>query len=164
VLGRRRRGSIGSQSALGRSSRSFDELDVVLVGIVDRVTRRMRAARRAGRTITLRLRFGDFSRATRPHTLSYPTAATDTILTVARALLAAAKPLVDTRGITLVGIAVANLDSGSGGLQLELPLERPGRDALDRAVDEVRNRFGPKAVTRASLLRRGTRLSDYLLR
>jgi DNA polymerase-4 len=164
VRARRRRGSIGSQSALGRSSRSFDELDVVLAGIVDRVTRRMRAARRAGRTIVLRLRFGDFSRATRSHTLSHATAATDTILAVARALLAAARPMIETRGITLVGIAVANLDSGSGGLQLELPFDRPGRDALDRALDEVRDRFGPKAVTRASLLRRGTRLSDYLLR
>jgi DNA polymerase IV len=163
VRARRRRGSIGSQSALGRSARSFDELDVVLVGIVDRVTRRMRAARRAGRTIVLRLRFRDFSRATRSHTLSHPTAATDTILAVARALLAAARPMIETRGITLVGIAVANLDSGSGGIQLELPLDRRGRDALDRALDEVRNRFGPKAVTRASLLGRGSRLSDYSL-
>ena len=65
----RRRGSIGSQCALGRSRRSDDAVDAVVLGLVDRVTRRMRAARRIGRTVVLRLRFDDFSRATRSHTL-----------------------------------------------------------------------------------------------
>ena len=65
----RRRGSIGSQRALGRSPRSPEAVDAVVVGLVDRVTRRMRAAGRVGRTVVLRLRFDDFSRATRSHTL-----------------------------------------------------------------------------------------------
>ena len=72
----RRRGSIGSQRALGRSPRSPADLDAVLVGLVDRVTRRMRAAGRVGRTVVLRLRFDDFSRATRSHTLHRATAET----------------------------------------------------------------------------------------
>src|SRR5712691_6361328 len=63
-VGRRRR-SIGSQCALGRSPRSAEAVDAVVVGLVDRVTRRMRAAGRVGRTVVLRLRFDDFSRATR---------------------------------------------------------------------------------------------------
>ncbi|HEY7564940.1 MAG TPA: DNA polymerase IV, partial [Acidimicrobiia bacterium] len=67
VVGRRR-GSIGSQSALGRRKRSAAEIDERLVAIVDRVTRRMRKAERVGRTVTLRLRFDDFTRATRSHT------------------------------------------------------------------------------------------------
>src|SRR5256714_7610735 len=70
-VGRRRR-SIGSQHALGRRRRSPDAIDTVLVSLVDRVTRRLRAARRVGRTVVLRLRFDDFSRATRPPTLSRP--------------------------------------------------------------------------------------------
>ena len=72
----RRRGSIGSQRALGRSPRSPDAIDATLVALVDRVTRRMRAAGRVGRTVVLRLRFRDFSRATRSYTLPRPTAQT----------------------------------------------------------------------------------------
>ena len=66
-VGRRRR-SIGSQRALGRSPKSPEAIDASLVALVDRVTRRMRAAERVGRTVVLRLRFDDFTRATRSHT------------------------------------------------------------------------------------------------
>ncbi len=158
--GRRRR-SIGSQSALGRRPRSAEALDRVLVALVDRVSRRMRAAGRVGRTVTLRLRFGDYSRATRSRTLSRPTAATATILAVARGLLRAARPTIERRGLTLVGITIANLDAGS--VQLELPFPGLGERALDAALDELRERFGPTAVTRASLLGRGARFSPSLM-
>ena len=107
---RRRRRSIGSQRALGRAPRSPQAIDADLVALVDRVTRRMRAASRVGRTVVLRLRFDDFSRATRSHTLPHPTAQTQTILAAARELLAAAMPMIERRGLTLVGVAVANLD------------------------------------------------------
>ena len=150
VEARRRRRSIGSQRALGRRARPPDAIDAVVVGLVDRVTRRMRTARRIGRTVTLRLRFDDFSRATRSHTLRWPTAETRTILTAARGLMEAATPLVEQRGLTLVGIAVANLDDDDT-VQLALPFERPG-GPLDTVVDAVRERFGTSAVTRAVLL------------
>jgi DNA polymerase-4 len=151
-VGRRRR-SIGSQCALGRSRKTPEAVDAVLVSLVDRVTRRMRAAGRAGRTVVLRLRFGDFSRATRSHTLSRPTAHTQTILVTARWLLAGAMPEIERRGLTLVGVAVANLED-DGALQLVLPLDRHSGAALDAALDEVRSRFGSTAVTRAVLLGR----------
>jgi DNA polymerase-4 len=119
----------------------------------------MRAKGRAGRTVVLRLRFGDFTRVTRSHTLPRPTAATETVLATARALLAAARPAIESRGITLVGVAVSGLD---GGAQLELPIDGPDPAALDAVVDQVRERFGPNAVTRAGLLRRGPRLTAWL--
>jgi DNA polymerase-4 len=150
--GRRRR-SVGAQCALGRSAKSPEEIDAVLVGLVDRVTRRLRAARRVGRTVVVRLRFGDFSRATRSHTLARPTAHTHTVLVTARWLLATARPEIERRGLTLVGVAVANLDDDLP-LQLILPLDRYSGTALDAALDEVRERYGPKAVTRAVLLGR----------
>jgi DNA polymerase IV len=150
---RRRRGSIGSQRALGRSPTPFAEIDASLVALVDRVTRRMRVAGRVGRTVVLRLRFDDFSRATRSHTLPYPTASTQTVLDTARALLATAWPLIEQRGITLVGVAVANLGEGRS-LQLALPFDAHSNDALDAALDEVRLRFGSSAVTRAVLVGR----------
>jgi DNA polymerase IV len=159
---RRRRGSIGSQSALGRRRRSWEEIDAILAGIVDRVTRRMRKAGRVGRTVVLRLRFDDFARATRSHTLAGPTARTETILTTARGLLATAAPMIERRGLTLVGISVANLADAST-FQLPLPLGRGDLDALDAAVDEVRERFGAEAVKRAVLLGRDTGWSMPLL-
>jgi DNA polymerase IV len=160
-VGRRRR-SIGSQRALGRSPRSPDDLDAVVIALVERVTRRMRAADRAGRTVVLRLRFDDFSRATRSHTLPWPTAHTHTILATARALLATARPMIERQGITLVGVAVANLDDG-GAIQLTLPFDRHSGLALDAALDDVRGRFGSDAVTRAVLLGRDQGWSVPLL-
>jgi len=160
-VGRRRR-SIGSQHALGRAPRSAAAVDTVVVGLVDRVTRRMRAARRVGRTVVLRLRFGDFSRATRSHTLPQATAHTQTILAAVRWLLATAMPTIERRGLTLVGVAVGNLDD-DGALQLALPLESRSGIALDAALDEVRDRFGSAAVTRAVLLGRHERPSMPLL-
>ena len=162
VQARRRRRSIGSQHALGRGRRTHDDVDAVLLGLVDRVTRRLRAAGRVGRTVVLRLRFDDFSRATRSHTLPGPTARTETILATARALLATAAPLIARRGLTLVGVAVANLDDDTT-LQLPLPFGRRNVDALDAALDELRERFGSTAVTRAVLLGRDTGLSMPLL-
>jgi len=155
----RRRGSIGSQRALGRSPTPFAEIDASLVALVDRVTRRMRVAGRVGRTVVLRLRFDDFSRATRSHTLPYPTASTQTVLDTARGLLAVAWPLIEERGITLVGVAVANLGEGRS-LQLALPFDAHSSDALDAALDEVRLRFGSAAITRAVLVgrRRGVEM------
>ena len=151
VQARRRRGSIGSQRALGRRRRSGEELDTVLVGLVDRVTLRMRKAKRVGRTVVLRLRFDDFTRATRSHTMAGATARTEAILVTARGLLAEARPTIERQGLTLLGISVANLENDDA-VQLALPFDRVG--ALDAALDEVRDRFGSAAVTRAVLLGR----------
>jgi DNA polymerase-4 len=160
-VGRRRR-SIGSQRALGRSPRSPGDLDAVVIALVERVTRRMRAAGRAGRTVVLRLRFDDYSRATRSHTLPWPTAHTDTILATARELLATAMPMIQRQGITMVGVAVGNLDD-SGAIQLTLPFDRHSGGALDAAVDAARERFGTDAVTRAVLLGHDQGLSVPIL-
>ena len=158
----RRRGSIGSQRALGRSPRSLEAVDAVLLGLVDRVTRRMRAAGRIGRTVVLRLRFGDFSRATRSHTLPFATAETGVVLATTRGLLATAVPMIERRGLTLVGVAVANLEDDRA-VQLALPFDRRDAAALDAALDEVRDRFGSNAVTRAVLLGRDQGLTMPML-
>jgi DNA polymerase-4 len=160
VRARRRRRSMGSQRALGRSPRSPDAVEADLAALVDRVTRRMRAAGRVGRTVMLRLRFDDFSRATRSQTLPRATAQTHVIFVTAKELLTTAMPLIRRQGLTLVGVTVSNLDDGSTD-QLELCFEP--QDALDAALDEVRDRFGSAAVTRAVLLGRDQRPSVPLL-
>jgi DNA polymerase IV len=160
-VGRRRR-SIGAQRALGRTRRSPDALDTILVGLVDRLARRLRAARRVCRTVVLRLRFDDFSRATRSHTLSEATAQTRTILATARGLLAMAMPMIESQGLTLVGVALSNLQD-DGAIQLALPFERQRASAIDATIDIVRDRFGSTAITRAVLLGRDQGLTVPLL-
>ncbi len=156
--GRRRR-SVGAQRALGRRRITPAELDAVVIGLVDRITRRMRSAQRTGRTVVLRLRFDDFTRVTRSHTMPRATGSTEPILAAARGLVAAAEPLIAERGITLIGFAVSNIDPG-GAQQLELPLDgaRPETLDLDTAVDRVRRRYGNAVLTRGVLVGRDTGL------
>jgi DNA polymerase-4 len=162
VRPRLRRRSIGSQRALGRRPRATEEIDADLVALVDRVTRRLRASRRVGRTIVLRLRFADFSRATRSHTLRHPTAQTQVVLAVARSLFSAAQPSIELRGLTLVGVAITNLGPDLPR-QLALPLDAEHRELLDGTLDEIRTRFGSAAITRAVLIGRPTGLTMPLL-
>jgi DNA polymerase-4 len=117
---RRGRRSFGAQRALGRGLRSPAELEAALADLAERLARRMERKGRAGRTVVLRLRFGDYTRATRSQTLAHPTGDPGAITAAARELLAAALPLVDRRGITLVGLTVTNLAGEGGGSQLGL--------------------------------------------
>jgi len=157
----RRRASIGSQHAMGWRPKSDADIDASAVAIVDRVTRRMRTAGRVGRTVVLRMRFSDSSRATRSHTLPQPTAQTETILRAVRSLLRSAGPLIDAQGLTLVGVSVANLDN-EDAVQLALPFDNH-TEALDSALDDIHERFGAKALTRATLLGRSTGVQVPLL-
>jgi DNA polymerase IV len=151
VRARRRRRSIGAQRALGRRARAPGELEAALLTLVDRVTRRLRAARRACRTVVLRLRFDDYSRATRSHTIADATSRTSTLLKVARGLLAASSAVIERRGLTLIGIALTSL-CDQNAIQLVLPFDRTS--ALDRTLDELRERFGSGAIGRGALVGR----------
>ena len=146
-----RRRSIGSQRALGRRHRTPEELDTILAGIVDRLGKRLRGASRTCRTVVLRLRFGDYTRATRSHTLARGTDHTPTLLDAARHLLRAALSTVLDRGLTLLGISLTNLD-GEEGMQLALPFGPTSGPELDRTLDSLRTRFGAESVTRAARL------------
>lgn len=151
-----RRRSVGAQRALGRagSRMSAAEVDAVVVNLIDRITARMRAAGRTGRTVVLRLRFEDFSRATRSRTLPWATSSTRPLLKAARQLVADAAPLIAERGLTLVGFAVSGIDR-SGAQQLTLPFDGDGgRLEIDAAIDEVRRRYGKSALTPAVLVGR----------
>jgi DNA polymerase-4 len=164
VRPRRRRRSIGSQSALGRRPRPPEEIASILMGIVDRVTRRLRASRRACRTVILRLRFADFSRCSRSHTVAEPTALTSTIASTACELLAAAQPAIAARGLTLIGITLTNLVSfAPTQLSLDAPPGRRDERRLDATLDRVRDRFGTGSVTRAALVGREQHPSVPLL-
>ncbi|WP_040320195.1 DNA polymerase IV [Aeromicrobium marinum] len=158
--GRRRR-SMGAQHALGSRPRPRAEVETILLGLVDRVTRRLRAADRVGDVVTVRLRFGDFGASTTAHTLARPTAQTAVVLDVARRLLASRWPEVETRGLTLVGVSVGGLDDHAA--QLSLPLDDAPDPELDRTIDAVRERFGAASVRRAGQLDRPERAPQPIL-
>jgi DNA polymerase-4 len=160
VVGRRRR-SIGAQSALGwagsgdpesgRPGPSLDELGVRLMALVDRVARRLRSAHRLCRTVVLRLRFADFARITRSHTLPAATSQTPALLAALLELLHSCAGLIASRGITLIGVALANLDD-TAAVQPELPFDARDLGRLDVAIDQVRDRYGGSALVRATLV------------
>jgi DNA polymerase IV len=154
VLRGARRRSVGAQRALGRRGpRTLAALDPTVLALIDRLGRRLRGAGRVCRTVVLRLRFDDFARATRSQTLPAATSHTPTLVVAARELLSAAMPLIAERGLTLLGFSLTNL-ADTSGVQLVLPLDR--RRGLDQALDDVRERFGSAAITRAVLLGRDT--------
>jgi DNA polymerase-4 len=158
----RRRGSIGSQRALGRRARTPEELDLMLTQILDRLARRLRDGDRACRTVVLRLRFGDFAKATRSHTVGAPTDRTAVLLAVAQGLLAGALPEIAERGITLIGVSLTQLRR-AGDLQPELPIDWGEGVRLDTVLDAVREKFGATSVARAAQLGRDPGLSTPLL-
>jgi DNA polymerase-4 len=153
TVGRRRR-SIGGQRALGSRRRlSAEEIDATLIGLLDRVARRLRKARRVCRTVVVRVRFEDFSRATRSHSLLRATSDSDALLAVARALLSSLTPQIRDGGLTLLGLSLSNL-ADVDAQQLELPFAAREIGRLDPALDTIRSRFGATAVQRAVLLGR----------
>ena len=158
----RRRGSIGSQRALGKGPRSAEELDLILTQIVDRLARRLRDGDRVCRSVVLRMRFGDFAKATRSRALGSATDRTAILLTVARALLAAALPEIDERGITLIGLSLSHLDHADR-VQPELPIDWGDEKRLDGVLDTLRDRFGAMSVSRAAQMGRDPGWSSPIL-
>jgi len=158
----RRRRSIGSQRALGRRPRTPDELDLILTQIVDRLARRLRDGDRVCRTVVLRLRFGDFAKATRSHSVGAATDRTAVLLAVAQGLLDSALPEIADRGITLIGISLSQLRR-TDDLQPELPIDWGEGARLDTVLDAVRDKYGAASVARAAQLGRDPGWSTPLL-
>jgi DNA polymerase IV len=157
-----RRGSIGSQRALGSRPRSHDELDLMLTQLVDKLARRLRDGDRTARTVVLQLRFGDFAKATRSRSVRVPTDRTSVFLDIARGLLRTARPEIEERGITLIGLSLAQLGHGES-FQPELPIDWGEGARLDAVLDTLRDRYGATSVTRAAHLGRDPGLSAPLL-
>jgi len=154
----KRHGSIGSQRALGNRARSMGELELMLTQIVDGLAKRLRDRGSSCSTVVLRLRFGDYAKATRSRTLAAPTDRTEVLLGVAQGLLAGAEREISTRGVTLIGISFAQLGR-ENSVQPQLPIDwNDGQgidgERLDTALDAVRDKFGDKSVTRAALMGR----------
>jgi DNA polymerase-4 len=158
-----RASSVGAQAALGRKEPTPELVRSTLCYLADRVATRLRASQRAGRTVTVRVRFADMSSVTRSITVAAAVSTTLTLTELGCEL--AEKALADhpaERYVSLLGVSVSKLVY-EPTLQLELALgldddtKRPGtplsaaRWSVDRSVDAVRARFGHAAVDYANV-------------
>lgn len=152
VRGGRRAGSVGSQQALGRGLTSEEEMGTVMLGLADRVGRRLRSNGRVGTHITIRVRYPGPRAVTRSHVLSGPTASTATLHEAGMALLRRALEVSEGEPATLIGMSLSGLRSDAV-VQLALDLDegsalQPGsatdlrRQSLDSSVDAIRKKFG----------------------
>ena len=150
--------SIGAEETFGKDLRTRRACERELVRLADRVCARLRQAHLTTRTITLKIRFGDFETRTRAHTLTERTDVSTLVLETARALLAEFDP---ARGIRLLGVSCSHLDGSTPVAQTMLALDDDAneqherterRAAVERVVDIVRERFGNRAVGPAALV------------
>ena len=170
VAPRRRASSVGAQSACGRQRPTDEFLRSTLGHLADRVARRLRGANRAGRTVTVRVRFSDLRAVTRSQTVSEPLSATLTINEIAEGLVRLA--LADhpqEAMVSLIAVSISGLVDDAA-IQMELPFSdasheanadavRAGsarannRRAVDDTMDDVRAKFGKGAVSYLSASR-----------
>ncbi|HEX2999701.1 MAG TPA: DNA polymerase IV, partial [Armatimonadota bacterium] len=143
--------SIGRETTFPRDIDDGDELEKVLLALAEEVASRLRRYGVGGRTVTLKLRFDDFTTVTRARTLPEPTALAETIYPTARELLHA---LQRQRRVRLLGITVSKLGPWVAAPQLSLfaPVPDGRQQRLAETVDSLRDRFGKDVLQRARLL------------
>jgi DNA polymerase-4 len=141
--------SVSAEETYPRDLHDADALGREAVRLSDAVAARLRKEHLSGRTVTLKVRFGDFRTITRSSTLAAPV---DTGPDLARAARALLEQVDGSAGIRLLGVGVSNLVEGGGG---QLSFESEGWATAASAVDDIRARFGTAAVGPAALIDRG---------
>jgi DNA polymerase-4 len=155
VIPERRASSVGAQHAFGGDRRDREFLHGVLARLSSRVGSRLRRKGRAGRTLTVRARFRDLHSITRAMTMRTASASSTVLYRSALGLMDGILDEFPDLGLGLLGISMSNLVPASP-LQLELPMfaddlvggspRELDLQALDTAVDDLRERFGSDAV------------------
>jgi len=146
--------SISHEETYSTNKHEPAELQRELVRLADAVAARLRAAHLGARTITIKVRFDDgFTTITRSTTSREAIDRADTIVTLLQPLVDGIDP---SPGVRLVGVAASNLGPVFHQLTLdEAAVERPGFGVAETALDEIRERFGPGAIGRASAVEGG---------
>ncbi len=145
--------SVGHEETYERDRSDRADLGREVARLSDAVATRLRRGGMAGRTVTLKVRFGDFRTITRSRTVKAPV---DTAASITRLALELLGAVDVSPGVRLLGVSMGNLVEGRGEqLSLTSAQERSGdpvEEALADVVDEVRRRFGDRAVGPGSLL------------
>ena len=144
------RKSIGREQTYPTDIYGPEQIDRELVRLADNVANRMRIHNSAGKTITLKLRFGDFRTITRSVTLASATDSKGEILGHLRRLFPEG---ASERGIRLLGVALSNLTLGGiAQLRFDDGYHSKREEELAKSVAKIRERFGASAISPASLI------------
>jgi DNA polymerase-4 len=136
--------SIGHEETFSRDHHLRSTLEHELVQFADSVASRLRAQGLVGRTVQLKVRFGDFTTITRSTTLAVAVDDSRSLLEAGRGLLALVDP---SQGVRLLGLSVSGLSSDSSRqLTFDEAISGPGWQEADRTIDEIRARFGEEAI------------------
>ena len=136
--------SIGHEETFSRDHHLRSTLDRELVQFADAVASRLRAQGLVGRTVQLKVRFGDFTTITRSTTLAVAVDDSRALLDAGRGLLELVDP---SQGVRLLGLSVSGLSSDSSRqLTFDEAIAGPGWQEADRTIDEIRARFGEEAI------------------
>jgi DNA polymerase-4 len=145
--------SVGSEETFASDLDATDEILREILRLSDRTAGRLRGKSLCGRTVTVKVRFSNFSTLTRSKTLDAEIDGGAEIYEVAKALYLKLDP--DRPRIRLLGVAVTGLTAGPPRRQLDLlQAARPGWPAATEAIDSIRERFGSEAVGPAALIDR----------
>ena len=149
--------SESAEETLAKDTRDLEQLRRILLAHAEKVGRRLRSQKLQGRTVTLKVKYADFTQITRSKTLDAPVASTQGIYGVARELLEAVSL---KKAVRLLGVGVSNFGAPRERLTL-LSLLNGGRSPefegekrrlkLDRTLDALRERFGEGVVARGAL-------------
>ena len=148
--------SLSHEETFARDLRTATELEAEATRLADAVARRLRTSNLQARTVTLKLRFGDFKTITRSVTLPDPTDGTRDLVAAAHELLAQ----IDVAGgVRLLGVGASGLVETSAR-QLTFGLDEGGdearaHEAAERVTDRIRDRFGASAIGPAVAVRDG---------
>jgi DNA polymerase-4 len=143
--------SVSNERTFATDVRTPEEIDSALAGLAAKVGRRLRGKGLAGRTVTVKLRFSDFSTKTVRRTVTVPADDERVFLPIARELIRSAwSPGI---GLRLLGVGISGFDDKAVQLDLlsspdEAPktLQPEERERLVRGIDAVKERFGDAAV------------------
>jgi DNA polymerase-4 len=151
--------SVGHEETFAVDVHDREQLRLEVTRMAEAVGSRLRASDLGGRTVTVKLRYGDFTTITRSHSLHRPVASSAELVKIAAALLSGA----DVHpGVRLLGVSVSSLETraAASGEQLSLwepaggetDLASAARADLDAVVDAIRERYGVAAVGPAALV------------
>jgi len=142
--------SISRETTFVQDMGDLDQLKQVLLALSDQVGHDLRTQELQARTIAIKLRWPDLETITRQTTLAQPTDSASDVYREAATLLAATLKRGDK--VRLLGVRATNLAVGRQLSLFDVDSER--RSRLEKAVDQIRDRFGPKAIRRAALIRK----------
>jgi len=140
--------SIGHEMTYPEDLTRIEDILRELLVLVDKTAYRLRQKGQKGKTISIKIKFNDFTLITRAHTISEVTDSADCIYQVAKELVTSCKI---AKPIRLLGVTVSNFEDDSIK-QLSLFSQDNDRKKLDSMLDEIRGKYGFDAIKRAASL------------